>query len=856
MMLVAVVASGCNRAHYRQQADREVYALINEKSCDPRWDLQNYSIEMDPRSRYYQPGDPDLVEMPMDDPASRRFMECIDGKRSAKQWQCATVADYLESPLWREQLSQYVEMTQEGAIKLDLPTAVRLALIHSPDYREEVETIYLSALDVSTERFRFDVQFFGGNDTFFTHLARDRQAAGELNNLSTDTDFEWSRQFATGGELLVNFANSFVWQFAGPDTEATASLISFNLVQPLLRAGGRAVALETLTIVERGLLGNLRAFERYRQGFYTDIAIGDGGVQGPQRRGGFFGGTGLTGFTGQGAGGLGGVGGATGFGRGGAGGGGFGGGAGAGGGFAGGGAGTLGGFIGLLQQLQQIRNTEVSLRSQLRTLGLLEANLEAGRINLTQVDEFRQSIETERSTLLRSRNALQGTLDNFKTDTLGLPPDLPIELDDQLIRQFQFVDAEMTDAEDRVADWLTQVGELPELPLEQDLRRLIDQIIEIRANAGHQFDVVAADLQFTQSSLPDRQRTNTPTEARLLEADLESLFENLAELRRRFDESGPELEMIQAALTPDTRGETTDRLVALGRTLGSVMAELSLVQARARLESVYIEPVEIASEDAIEIARRHRLDWMNNRATLVDSWRLITFNANALESNLDIVFSGDLGTSGDSPFRFQKETGTLRAGVRFDAPFTRLRERNSYRQVLIDYQQDRRQLIQFEDGVKQSLRSIVRSLEQDRVNIEIQRRAMVICIRRADQTRQTLDAPPPPVPQEWLDQAGLNPDGTVREDAAWNEGSSAAMGEFEGGVGDSYDSSGSPYSVSPTPAWNTPPGLETLPALPGPPSPNAGAATFPMRLPPTNGPADSPSASATLPEWQVEGPAL
>ena len=165
---------------------------------------------------------------------------------------------------------------------------------------------------------------------------------------------------------------------------------------PTASAGaGRDVALEQLTIVERGLLANLRAFQRYRHGFYTQVAVGELGVTGPQRRGGFFGGTGLTGFTGQGSGGLGGVGSATGFGRAGfgtTGGGGTGGGAG----FAGGGAGEVGGFLGLLQQLQQIRNTRDSLALQLAQLEQLEAYQDAGLITLIQVDNFRQNIETER----------------------------------------------------------------------------------------------------------------------------------------------------------------------------------------------------------------------------------------------------------------------------------------------------------------------------------------------------------------------------------------------------------------------------------------------------------------------------
>ena len=79
-----------------------------------------------------------------------------------------------------------------------------------------------------------------------------------------------------------------------------------------------------------------------------------------------------------------------------------------------GGAGNVGGFIGLLQQLQEIRNTESSLSAQLRTLALLEANYEAGLIDLVQVDTFRQSIETERANLLQAQNGLQNALDNFK----------------------------------------------------------------------------------------------------------------------------------------------------------------------------------------------------------------------------------------------------------------------------------------------------------------------------------------------------------------------------------------------------------------------------------------------------------
>ena len=47
------VTSGCNRYEYRQEADDEAYCLIHEKDNDPRWDSPGFTIEVDPRSRYY-----------------------------------------------------------------------------------------------------------------------------------------------------------------------------------------------------------------------------------------------------------------------------------------------------------------------------------------------------------------------------------------------------------------------------------------------------------------------------------------------------------------------------------------------------------------------------------------------------------------------------------------------------------------------------------------------------------------------------------------------------------------------------------------------------------------------------------
>ena len=58
----------------------------------------------------------------------------------------------------------------------------------------------------------------------------------------------------------------------------------------------------------------------------------------------------------------------------------------------------------------------------------------------------------------------------------------------------------------------------------------------------------------------------------------------------------------------------------------------------------------------------------------------------------------------------------------------------------------RRQQIRYEDRIKLSIRQLLRQLELDERNLETQRRAVIIAIRRVDQTRLSLSQPAPPPP--------------------------------------------------------------------------------------------------------------
>ncbi len=679
--------------------------------------------------------------------------------------------------------------------------------------------MYLSALDVTFERFRFDVQFALTNQTLFTADGPLRAGPGgnSSSRLETNTTLEGRKLFANGAELVVGLANSIVWQFSGNDSNFTTSLLDFSLVQPLLRGGGRARVLERLTIAERTLLANVRQMEQYRRGFYVNIVTGRDAGQGPQRRGGLLGGAGLSGFTGVGAGGFGTVGNIAAGQQGGA----------AGGAAGGAGAAQAGGYLGLLQDAQQIRNQEGTVAALADSLAQLDAAYEAGRIDKFQVDLARQALYNTRSQLMINRANYEASLDRFKAQ-LGLPPHLELRIDDPLLSPFQLIDAAIPPLQNRLTTLQGTVGsqitalreaqaadEPPSVDTVRDsitaLRRLFEQATAIQREAAGHVPTVRVDVGELESAIPVRIRAleklqesgfsggrdsdrvtgtaldegeeqppgasgMTPeerTDARaevsaerdeiddIIEAlrelpaklsrDLQTLVTQIRRVPQDYQQISEELAWLEEnAAQKDSEayrarlntllGVIPDRLVDLS----SDILELSLIQARAKSESVTLLPMDLEPDQALLVASRQRYDWMNARAALVDVWRLIEFNANDLLSTLNFTFSGDVRNVGDNPVDFRGTTGRLQVGAQFDAPLERVAERNNYRQALIEYQRARRDYYTFIDRVSQALRANLRSIDLNQANFELRRAAIRVAIDQVEITRLRLRQPPQP----------------------------------------------------------------------------------------------------------------
>lgn len=774
---LGVAPSGCSRTHYRVQADAEAHALIAQKASHvARAPNTPLTIDVDRRSRMFNPFDLDFQPMPLDDPASHRYMQCVDGRRGYPMWEAAGLTNTAENPDWWA----FLPLNENGILELNAESSVQIALLHSPDYQRQLEQLYLSALDVTSQRFQFDTQFFtGAGSNFRTSnqrfgAVRDGDTSFDLTN-----DASMSRRFATGADLLVNFANEVVWNLSGPNTTAASTVLDFTLLQPLLREGGRDQVLELLTLAERRLLANVRNFERYRRGFYLEIVTGRNNDSSVSRTGGTFAAnTGaFTGFD-SGFANLGGGG--------------------------GGGVPQAGGFFGLLQDQLQIRNLEENIARLGENLVILENTLiellttipddpEAIIRQRLQIAQARSALLSSQSSLVARRVGFQNSVDSFLRD-LGLPPYLCVQIKDPALERFELIDRKLRNRREQLIAVRVAVGNLnveilevserginetsgktqTELAWNDQTIALIEQLHDsmqplskfVRELTGDDLPRIQEDLDTLAGQIPER-RSQTKSLLELYRAeqdnvcsllgvetvdesifDLQPILELGEELGEQFEEISGRLNDYQTSV--DQLNNRIEKFLASGpgttnqaeisvkireevilasqdllSDLGEDVLALQLIQARARVESLSLPEVEIDPGEALQIARVNRRDWANARAALVDTFRRIEFFADDLESDLDFVISG--GVSRDALTGSPSDNNTsLRVGLRWDAPITRLQERNTYRQALIEYEQAKRSYYGFEDSVWQGLRSSVRQLQANRINFELGRQSVRI----------------------------------------------------------------------------------------------------------------------------------
>ncbi len=166
-----------------------------------------------------------------------------------------------------EQKGQPVPVPESARV-LGLADALLLASRHSREHLSEQESLYLTALALTLEQYRWTPRFRAA-------LSGDMGRSGDEPRLSTwDMGAEVGVLLALphGGDLSASMDTDFEGDFSKEATQTATSAWTLNLSQPLLRGFGRSIAQEPLVQAERNVVYAVRNFERFRRTFAVDIA--------------------------------------------------------------------------------------------------------------------------------------------------------------------------------------------------------------------------------------------------------------------------------------------------------------------------------------------------------------------------------------------------------------------------------------------------------------------------------------------------------------------------------------------------------------------------------------------------------
>lgn len=697
--LVFLSLIGCARTDYRREADRQAYCLIQSRQTDARWDVPNRAVEPKHHSRMYMAAENDCGPKPIDDDAASCYMQhpnCID---NTCYYSKIPSKVHTENPVWVD----YLPRDENNQIKLTQELAIDLSLLHSRDYQTEFEAVYLTALDLTGNRFEFDTQWFGGLGALFTANGDDI-APTESGSVSLGP-LGLSRNLAGGGQFATSVLNSLSWDFAGGFQAGSAALVT-TFTQPLLRGAFRHVRLESLTQAERQLLYSVRGFARFRRDFYVDVvssylnlltrvqALRNLRTNVANLR------KNLVEHE----------------------------------------------FYVQLEMVSQIQRDQVFQEYQRGRSSLLGAEqdlaaaLDGFKFQLglpswvpMQIDEsLLEPFELVDPQLVQLQAEAQ---ELYETLVQYLPPDkAPKKL---LLEKFE----EFKKLRERTAEFVPSIDD------EMDQwRKRLDATDRDQLSTDDRLDVQQ------QSDLEVQIRTRFDELKTSLE-DRESYHEKVIQEIERYDsssskDSGDAGEDDPSSESPSSDSPTSDStepeiqawkslMEAVGETLREEIAELYISQTQVRLFLIDIEPQEIDQYTAVSYAHVNRLDLMNDKARVMDAFRRVEVAADGLESDLSITGNAIVGSDAgrNNAFRFDSSANRYSVGVEFDGPLNRLVERNVYRDAQIAYQQTSREFMAQKDIVANDVRSVLRRLELARLNFQIARQQLVAATRQVDQAQ-------------------------------------------------------------------------------------------------------------------------
>ncbi len=162
------------------------------------------------------------------------------------------------------------EMVPSSGV-LTLRDAVAIATKYSRDYQNQKESLYQSALGLTLVRYNYARQWFGTVDVEYTRSFN--PSTEQEDDVLAESSVGVSRTsiFSNGMRIGTSLAVDWARFLTGDPQTSLGSVLNATLEAPILGAGAGKTAWENLTQSERNVLYQVRNFNRYRQTFVTQI---------------------------------------------------------------------------------------------------------------------------------------------------------------------------------------------------------------------------------------------------------------------------------------------------------------------------------------------------------------------------------------------------------------------------------------------------------------------------------------------------------------------------------------------------------------------------------------------------------
>ena len=154
------------------------------------------------------------------------------------------------------------------AARLAMADALRVAVRASREYQTQKETVYLTALALTFERYLFRPHPFATGTVDFANEFAD----GRQRSWDPAADVGVTQALADGAVVAGSIGITALKYLNRELGDTVDSALDFSLTQPLWRGAGRKIVQENLLQAERNAVYAVRTFARFEQEFAVSIA--------------------------------------------------------------------------------------------------------------------------------------------------------------------------------------------------------------------------------------------------------------------------------------------------------------------------------------------------------------------------------------------------------------------------------------------------------------------------------------------------------------------------------------------------------------------------------------------------------